>query len=306
MRVKGCDQQRRKGMTGVRALLAGFVLTGLMLLQVPLTVYAAPPLLVDEADLLSDSEEQELSALLEDVGGRHGIEIAIYIAERLDGKSAQLFSDDVFVYELEMNDGVLFFQCPEERDYAFTSDGIADSALSDDALDDIEQAMLSYLREDDYMGAYRTFAEGVDRYMSYFEKNGVSFSYADLETHEEDQQYLLNPPEEERTFFEKILDRAKGNAILAPIAGVLGGFVYSGSKKRKLVSVRRQSGASGYVRAGESRMRVSRDILVNRTVNRTPIVRNENRSSGGRIGGTSTHHVHSSSGRTLGGRSGKY
>ena len=302
-------QAKRAGR--LRAFCAGLLLLGLAVLRLPLTAHAAPPLLVDEADVLSDAEEQTLLAHLTEVSNAHDADIVVVIAEDLGGQDSLAYADDYFDYNGygrgEDRSGALFLHCPSGRDYAFSTRGRAADAISDDALDDLETAVIDYLRADDFPGAYEAFATGCDNYLQYMKEYGVSIADQDIEAHPEDAQYLLNPPEEQRPFFQRLLYNARNNALLAPIIGAIGSLFYGSSKKRKLVSVRRQSGAASYVKAGQSSLRVSRDMFINRTLTKTPIPRHDNNrsSSGGRVGGHTTFHT-SSSGASHGGRGGKY
>lgn len=274
-----------------------------------LRVKAAPPLLVDEAQVLTDSEARRIEEDLAEVSDAYDIDLVVLTVEDLDGQEAMDYADDYYDYNGYGRDadysGALFLHCPDSRDYWISTCGRVADAVSDDAMEDLKAAVVECLRADDFAGAYETYVTGIDNYMMYMEEYGVSISYSDVQAHPEDAKYMFNPPEKEKTFFEKIAEYAAGNAVLAPIIGFISSFVYMGGQKRKLVSVRRQSGAQSYVRAGASQLRYSNDILVNRTMNKTPIRTESSSRSGGRVGGSTTFHT-SSSGRSHGGGGGKY
>ena len=65
----------------------------------PLAAQAAPPLVVDEADVLSAAQERELSEKLEAVSEKHTIDVVVYTVPDLYGKDALDYADDVFVYD---------------------------------------------------------------------------------------------------------------------------------------------------------------------------------------------------------------
>ena len=96
MKYTGNEKQMRKGTAPVRALLAGFVLMSLMLLHLPVTAYAAPPLLIDEADVLDDAEEAALLQELTEVSNAHDADVVVVIAEDLGGEDALVYADDYF------------------------------------------------------------------------------------------------------------------------------------------------------------------------------------------------------------------
>ena len=296
-----------------RAIVRLKVLLAFLLLCVvmapALRVKAAQPLLVDEAQVLSDSEARRLEEDLAEVSDAYNIDLVVLTVTDLEGKEAMDYADDYYDYNGYGRDadysGALFLHCPDSRDYWISTCGRVADAVSDDAMEDLTGAVVECLRADDFAGAYETYITGVDNYMMYMEEYGVSISYQDIQEYPEDAKYLFNPPEKEKSFFEKITEYAAGNVVLAPVFGFISSFLYMGGQKRKLVSVRKQSGAQHYVRSGASRLRFSNDILVNRTMNKTPIRTERSSSFGGRVGGSTTFHT-SSSGRSHGGGGGKY
>ncbi|MBR5969160.1 MAG: TPM domain-containing protein [Lachnospiraceae bacterium] len=301
--------QNKKVARAAAGLAAALLIALTVCARFALPVKAAPPLLVDEADVLTDAQEAELNALLTEVSNAHNADVFVLIAQDLGGKESQAYADDYFWYNGygrgASRSGALFLHCPSGRDYAFSTHGDAALAISDDALDDLENAVVDCLRADDFAGAYETFATGCDNYLQYMATYGVSLAKEDVENHPEDAQYMFDPPAAKLSFGERLLESMKNSAVFSPIAAAIGALLYGSSKKRKLVSVRKQSGAGRYVRSSASELRVSRDILVNRTQSRTPIHNNDDDRSGGRTGGSTSFHT-SSSGQSFGGRSGKY
>ena len=63
--------------------------------------------LVDEADLLTDSEEAALSAKLDEISLRQALDVVIVTVDSTDDRSATEYADDYFDYSEYGEDGVL-------------------------------------------------------------------------------------------------------------------------------------------------------------------------------------------------------
>ena len=251
-----------------------------------MTVLAAPPLLVDEADVLTPSQERELTEKLEDVSAKYDIDVVVYTVESLNGKDALDYADDIYVYDEygtgEEYSGILLLHKPSnipgETEYAITSGGRVKDTIStskiDSMLDDLVDPIVDGRDSGNYMPAYEAYIEMVNRNMMSTAERAA----------------------------DNILQRMLGSAVLAPVAGFLMSFGYMGRQKAKLKSVRRQRSAAAYVTNYGPQLRVSQDRFVNRIVNRVPVKReSDNKSSGS--GGRPAHvHTHSS-GRVLSGGS---
>ena len=55
------------------------------------------PRLVDRADLLSELEEEELEARLDEISEREQVDVIIVTTNSLEGKTAQAYADDYFI-----------------------------------------------------------------------------------------------------------------------------------------------------------------------------------------------------------------
>jgi len=73
------------------------------------TVFAARDsvLLVDNDDLLTSFEEDEILEMLEDVSSKHDMDIVIVTEYSLGDKSAMEFADDYYDYNGYKKDGIL-------------------------------------------------------------------------------------------------------------------------------------------------------------------------------------------------------
>ncbi len=222
------------------------------------------PLLVDDASLLTASEKAELLELLTDLSEKTECDIAVVTAESLGGKSPMAFADDFFDYNGygygENDNGIMLVLALESRDYWITTHGKAYDNISSSEIEDIEDAVVPYLSSGDYYTAFAEFANESSKLV-----NGHIFGLVDI--------------------------------VIALAVGVLIAFISVSVMKGKLKSVRAQSGASVYMKAGSLNLTRSHDIFLYHTVTRVP---RPKESSGGGGGHTS------SSGRSHGGGGGKF
>lgn len=255
-----------------------FFLTALLLcLSLTLSVQAAPPLLVDEADLLSNAEEDTLLARLNELRADHRMDIVIVTVNSLRGKSAEAFADDFYDEGGYSEDGILLLVSMEERDYCISTSGYGISVVTEQGLDYLEDLFLPSLSGGNYSRAFALFIDGCD--------------------------YLI-PQANSAPVYEKPSVHISFFSIFWYIMiGAIAAFIITGSMKRQLKSVVRQTGANSYIRSGGLNLTQRQDTFLYRNVTR--VAKPKDNGGGSHGGGGSRTHV-SSSGRVHGGRSGKF
>lgn len=220
------------------------------------------PLVVDNADLLTDAEENEFNEKFITFTEEYEMEIAFLTVTSLDGKTAQQFADDFYDangYGYGENDnGFLLLYLPGEdgqRELYLTTHGDAIYKMSDDMIN----TMLLEMKDDIISGNY---SAALDKYIAKateYVKPGVHFIWL----------FVL---------------------ILAGCVIAL--FVLNGMAAANK-SVIRQADAKVYVRGGSLVLMNSNEVFKGTYVNKEEKVQENNNS------GSSTHT--SSSGRTHGG-----
>ncbi|MGI6085261.1 MAG: TPM domain-containing protein [Acetivibrionales bacterium] len=233
------------------------------------------PLLVDDADLLTDREEKRLNSKLERISEDQECEVAIVTVYSLEGKTATEYADDFFDYNDgygygDGEDGILLLISVEKRDWAISTHGYAIKAFTDSGLDYMEDEFLPLLRSDDYEEAFSRYAELCDELLT-MARSGSPY----------DGRKSLG-------FIPRIL--------ISLGVGVVFALIITGIMKGQLKSVRFQPAATSYVRQNSLNIRVSKDLFLYRKVDRHARPKSSS--------GSSTHR--SSSGRTHGGSSGKF
>lgn len=249
-----------------------------------------PPRLVDQADLLSDSEETDLLAKLDEISERQQVDVAVVTRKSLNGKSAMEYADDFYDNKGygfgEGKDGILFLISMEERDWYISTRGFGITAVTDAGLEYMSEQFLEDLKEGEYASAFAVFANLCDDYVTQA-RTGMPYDVDHL-------------PKEPFAFVEYFI-MAFGTAFLISL-------IATGMMRSKLKSVYSQSAADSYVKDGSMKLTKEKDIFLYRHVDRREKPQNNDSSGSGNTtshsGGSSTHT--SSSGATHGGGGGKF
>lgn len=243
--------------------------------------------ITDWADLLSDSEEADLSDKLDEISERQRVDIVVVTVDSLEGLSAMEYADDFYDYNDygfgAEKDGILFLISMEERDWYISTSGYGITAVTDAGREYMSEKFISCLRDGEYAEAFNIFAEQCDDYIT--------------------QARTGTPYDEDNIPVEPF--SPMGAFIIAVVVGFVISLIVTGIMRLSLHSVHSQPRANDYVKEGSLRLTRENELFLYRNVTRTEKPK-ENSSSGssGSSGGSSTHT--SSSGRTHGGGGGKF
>ncbi|NLE25381.1 MAG: TPM domain-containing protein [Clostridiaceae bacterium] len=243
------------------------------------------PLLVDDADLLTDVEEKRIESKLERISDDQECEVAIVTVYSLDGKTATEYADDFFDYNGygygNDDDGVLLLVSMEDSDLAISTHGYAITAFTDIGLNYMADEFVPYLSSGDFEEAFSLYADLCDDLLTQA-RNGSPYG-ADSGS----------SGSEKKGFSPKRLLVSFG-------IGAVISFIITGIMKGQLKTVRFQPAATSYVKNDSLNITISRDLFLYRKVDRRAIPKNNSSSSSG----SSVHR--SSSGRSHGGISRKF
>ena len=138
------------------------------------------PLVVDNADLLTDEQEKEFNEKFISFTEKYEMEIAFVTVTSLDGKTAQQFADDFYDENGygygENDDGLLLLYLPGEagqRELYLTTHGEAIYELSDDMIGTILLEMKDDIINGNYSSALDSYISSVTEYI----KPGVSIMW---------------------------------------------------------------------------------------------------------------------------------
>lgn len=203
-----------------------------------------PDRLIDDGNLLTDSEEAVIEAELDRISEKWEMDLVIVTVETLDGYDEQSYADDFYDYGGygygRSFDGALLLLCPFEDARYLSTCGEAIDIIE---LDAIRDGVLSHYEDGDYYAACMGFADTC----------------------------------------EDLLESAKGFPVwtifIALIAGaVLSFLIPMAVLKGQLKTVAPKAAAADYVRRGSLDLQMERDVFLYRNVTR--VAKPKNNSSG--------------------------
>lgn len=206
--------------------------------------------LIDQGDVLSAEEEASLLDELNTISEKHGFDVAIATVPSLGGKSSKVVADEFFDangYGMGNNrDGILFLLSPEERDWAISTNGLGETAFTSEGKDYIMEDVLSYLKEDDYKGAFANFAQHSDAFIQQA-KTGVAYAAGNM------------PKETVSPFW------IPGSLVIGAIIS----FFIMKMQTASLKSVQSQGGARSYINADKVHITRANDTFISKDVKET-------------------------------------
>ena len=150
----------------ILTMLAAFLVNGVAL---------AASSLVDNADLLSPRQEREVLQVLEQVEKAHNVRVAVVTMPSIGNNSMAAYAnklvDDVY------NDGakgnMVLLQVTDQRKWYINTDRkLKDITGTNDAVNYMSKAFVSYLSNGDYANAYKVYATKANDLLDYYAKNG--------------------------------------------------------------------------------------------------------------------------------------
>lgn len=195
----------------------------------------------DEAELLNETEVAQLNSKLESISKKYKAEIRVVTLSSMDGGDIDefleyLYDESGFGYG-ENHDGVLLVVCMDPREYRILSNGFAGEAITSGDIDAIGEAFKSDLSDGNYADAFDTFADKCEYYLD-GHINGFPFNTGK-------------------------------NLLICLGIGFVVALIVTGIWKNQLKSVRKQSAANAYVKAGTMQITQSGDFFMYRNVTKT-------------------------------------
>ena len=255
----------------------------------------------DEADLLTDAEEQELQEEIVDLAEKLSLDVVIVTTDDARGMDTDSYAEDFydrhgFGYEKENGSGILFLIDMDNRQYYIDAAAAAQEIYTDmeqeDILDELEDDMV----EGDYYSACRNFLRCAQSYGTndevaldgYYDEATDTF----VEYSRKEQQANERAARLRKVFSLGGILKRLGISLVIGAAGV-GLMILS-------VRGRRSPGGRVYLKPGSDRILARRDHHTNTTVTTRHIPKNNGGGHGGGGGHTSSHtssggHSHSGS-----------
>lgn len=220
--------------------------------------------IVDNADILSDSEEQKLEERMLDIVDKYDYDIAVVTINSTDGKSMMAYADDYYDYNYYGENGLMLLYNYSTNEAYITTDGKGIRAFTDKGISAVGKEVRPLLNSGSYYDAFESFADVSEKHIDYYESNGKAYS---------PKNYFI--------IF-----------VISLGIGLLFAAIICIALKSQLKTAVMQTNAKAYVRSGSRNVTYARDIYLYKKVSRRKIESNN---------GSSTHT--SSSGDTHGGGS---
>ncbi|NLG05071.1 MAG: TPM domain-containing protein [Clostridia bacterium] len=248
-------------------------------------VYADNQYVVDQADLLTDEEETAINHEIIRIRDTYQCDVVVVTTNDSEGKSATAYADDFFDYNGygigEERDGILLSINMDIRNYALSTSGQAITIFSDSELERMSDNFVPYLSAGQYAKGIEDWLSDVD-----FElrtDDGTGYAY------EERNPWVTALVELPTLFLFGLICSAITIVIMVMMSRT---------------AVKPQM-ANEYIDKNSFKVRVQEDRFLRSNTTKVKI---ESSSSGGGSrssgGGSRTHR--SSSGRSHGGRSGRF
>ncbi len=264
--------------------LLTFALCLLMLLSVSVFAFAASadfgpgrdPWLervVDNADILTDSEEQSLSDSISRVMAKYNFDIVILTESSIGGNYPRSYAIEYYDgrdYGCgDSYDGILFLIDMDQRDWYLSPDGIGSEIFTSKKTDAIGQRIVPDLSNGNYYSAFDKLINEIEDALEYNEAHPVK---------------------------QGGLDRGQVTLFLIlTVIGIIIALIIVSSMKRKMKTQQIAVQANNYVRDGSLNMVNAVEVFQYSNVMKTPR-QTSTTSSAPRTGSSSVGHSHGGGG----------
>ena len=226
--------------------------------------------IIDEADLLSSSEERSIEQKLEEVANAWQVNVVVLYALDTDGKNPTPYVEDYYDAHYS-EDGIILMISMAERDWVISGSGFAINAFTDAGRAYIADVIIPLLSDGDYYAAADTFADLCDEF---------------LETARAGRPY-------DRNYMPKEPFEVGAAIVIALVIGIIVALITVLVMRGKLKSVRLKGSASDYVRQGSFVVQRQGQLLLHRHVSRQ--LKPQNNGGGSTTHRASSGCIHSSS-----------
>lgn len=250
-----------------------------------INIYASSPYIIDECDLLTDSEISYLESVAETYVNEYDCGIYIRIKENLGNYyDIEEYSESLFIKEDLKNNSILFIIDMNERSYDIMTHGdFANDVFDDYAKDIIADDVVTYLSNGEYYDAFKMFLND-----AYYQLKSYDYIDSDYPVPSNNNSYSKpHDNYENKEFYHLVI-------IGAPIiiSSIVCLILYSKNKTKG-----RKFEAYDYVPKNGFNLAVSRDMFLYRNEVRHRIHHNDepprSHSGGGHrhsSGGGFSHH----------------
>ena len=245
--------------------------------------------LTDDMDLLTDEQETQLLAKLDEISERQKFDVVVAVVPALDDREARLYAIDFFEengfgYD-GTQDGAILLLAMAERDFGFASQGYGNTVFTVAGQEYLDKLFLPDLKKDQYFEGFMAFADGVDDFVTQA-KAGAPYEEGNI------------PKTEQEKLESHVI-----NLVVSLGIALLVAWIITNRWKAQLKSVAVKTQAAQYVRPGSLVITGHNDMFLYSNVTSVRRVQESSSSGGGSSSGGS---FSSSSGSSSTGHSGKF
>ena len=283
--------------------LTALIVAVLMVTALAVPVWAVTPKIVDNADLLTDSETALLESKAQALVDHYQMDIVILTVNSTNGRYIESYADDFYDnngYGVGPDySGVLMMLAMDTREWAISTCGDAIYALTDYGIEALFRAMADELSYDEYYTAFDIYLDELPRYFEAYQNgepiDGYHGDYDGPGTYIPGTQddIIYYDPEPGFGDYLRII-------VVSLLIGAAVGGIAILVMRGKMNIAKAQSGAASYLRDDSFRLNRHMDLFLYSRVSRT----RRQQNSDGSGGGSSVHH--SSGGRSHGGGHGRF
>jgi uncharacterized protein len=271
----------RKALLVLGVALAAWLLASLAWFLFPVSSEAASPTVIDDAGLLTASEEADLTARIADIQSRRGVNVLIYTAQSIGSSTPQSASQAQWTQGGYGADGISFLVAMGSRDWWIQSYGWGLTAFNDYGRETMGATCQPKLSAGDYYGAFSSFLDYVDAFAA--------------------QARSGNPYSASHPYHPGLWLQAIGTGFgLGAVIALIVVMVW----KRQLKTARPEKAAYSYEVPDSLQFSVRDDQFVSTHTQVIPLPRDDHQGGGGHSfgggGGGSFGGMHSSGGGTGG------
>lgn len=284
--------------------LISVLLCLLMITSLVFTASAEEPKIIDNADLFSYDEIEDLEQKANELVDTYDMDVVILTIDDLEGKSPQDYADDYYDdngYGIGPDySGVLFLIAMDTREWYISTCGDAIYALTDYGIESIFSEMSYDLADDEFYDAFDTYLDTLPEYFEAYKDGDPIDGYAGSY----DGPGCYSPgTRSEVLYYDGSVGFGFMQILISLAVGLAVAAIAIFFMRSAMNTAKAQRSAGSYLKEGSYDLRVQRDLFLYSSVSKTRKAQN-NSSGGSRGGGSSVHR--SSGGRSHGGGGGRF
>ena len=154
--------------------MSSLLLCVLLIVALALPAAATSPLVMDVANLMTNTEDASLSEQSAAIQDAYALDVVILTVPNLMGKSAESFADDYYDNNRYNDSGILFLLDIGSHQWHISTSGTAIRLLSDRDLADIEAQVIPYFSDGQFYEGFSQFFRILPKYLEAETESGVN------------------------------------------------------------------------------------------------------------------------------------